>query len=125
VIFASLAALAVPREGANGTTIFVIELVAMMAIFYFVLLRPQRVEQDKHRKMLAAVKRGDEVVTAGGIIGNVIHVEDERITIRTAESTRIVVERGKVARVLTAPTTKELQAQKEPDAAKNQKEPKG
>jgi preprotein translocase subunit YajC len=124
VIFASLAAFAVPRENANGQIIFVIELVAMMAIFYFVLIRPQRMEQDKQRKMLEAVKRGDEIVTAGGIIGTVIHAEDDRLTIRTAESTRIVVERARVSRVMSK-DAKELKDSKEPKEAKNQKEPTG
>jgi preprotein translocase subunit YajC len=113
VIFASLAALAVPRANANGTAVFVAELVAMMAIFYFILIRPQRVEQEKHQKMLSAVKRGDEIVTSGGIIGTVIHSEEDRLTIRTAESTRIVIERGRISKVLSAKEPKEAKESKE------------
>ena len=90
-----------PREGGNATLVFAIQMVAIFAIFYFLLIRPQRVEADKHRQMLDALKKGDEVVTSGGIIGIVIFVEPERVTIKTAESTRIVVERARIARIVS------------------------
>ena len=51
--------------------------------------------------MLAALKKGDEVVTAGGIIGSVVHADQDRVTIKTAESTRLVIERAKISRVVT------------------------
>jgi len=91
-----------PREGGNSMLIFGVQLLAMFAIFYFLLIRPQSVEQKKLRDMLSALKKGDEVVTTGGIIGTVVHVEAERVTIKRAESTRLVVERSRIARVLTA-----------------------
>lgn len=73
----------------------------MFMIMYFILIRPQQKERQRHQEMVAAIKKGDEVVTAGGIIGSVVHAEDDRLTIRTAESTRIVVERGKIAALVT------------------------
>ena len=83
----------------------VLMIVSFIAIFYFLLLRPQRKIADQHRAMLEALKKGDEVVTDGGIIGQVIHLTEDRVTIRTAESTKIVVARPKIARVLTAEAT--------------------
>ena len=91
-----------PREGGNATLVFAIQMVAIFAIFYFLLIRPQRAEADKLRLMLEALKKGDEVVTSGGIIGTVIFVETDRVTIKTAESTRIVVERARIARIVTS-----------------------
>ena len=82
----------------------IIMVVAFIAIFYFLLLRPQRKIQEQHRKMVEAVKKGDEVMTDGGIIGQIVHVAEDRMTIRTAESTRIVVARNKIAKVMTAST---------------------
>ena len=93
-----------PREGGNATLVFAIQMVAIFAIFYFLLIRPQRKEADRHRSMLEALKKGDEVVTAGGIIGTVIFAEPDRVTIKTAESTRIVVERARIAKVVAAKT---------------------
>ena len=52
--------------------------------------------------MLDTLKKGDEVVTAGGIIGTVVHTEADRITIKTAESTRIVIEKGRISKVVSA-----------------------
>jgi len=95
-----LAALAVPREGGNATLIFMFQLVAIFLIFYFLLIRPQRKEQERHRRMIEQLKKGDEVVTSGGIIGRVIHAQEDRLTIKTADDTRLVIERGRVARVL-------------------------
>ena len=99
VPYASLAVLLTPRQGGNQTFIFVGQLVLIFGIMYFVLLRPQRREADRHKEMLAALKKGDEVVTSGGIIGTVLHVEEDRVTIRSAESTRLVIERGRISRV--------------------------
>ena len=53
--------------------------------------------------MVGALKKGDEVVTEGGIIGSVVHLADDRVTIKTAENTRLIIARPKIARVLNAP----------------------
>jgi preprotein translocase subunit YajC len=83
--------------------------VAIAAIFYFVLWRPQAAQRKRHEAAIRAVKRGDEVVTAGGIVGEVVNVReatagtpsaDDRITIKSGES-RLVIERGRIARIVT------------------------
>ena len=83
--------------------------VAIFAIFYLVLLRPQQQQRKKHEQSIRAVKKGDEIVTAGGIIGEIVHIktaadggasDTDRITIRSGES-RLVIERGRIARVIT------------------------
>ena len=81
--------------------IFMMQMAAIFAIFYFLLIRPQRKEQERHRNMISELKKGDEVVTNGGIIGTVVHVQDDRLTIKTGENTRLVVERGRIARIVT------------------------
>jgi preprotein translocase subunit YajC len=73
----------------------------ILAILYFMLIRPQRQVQKRHLEVINALKRGDEVMTEGGIIGEVVFLKDNRITLKTAESTRIVVARQKIARVMT------------------------
>jgi preprotein translocase subunit YajC len=95
-----LAVLAAPREGGNATLIFVLQMAAIFAIFYFLLIRPQRKEQQRHRTMIENLKKGDDVVTNGGIIGTVLHVKDDRLTIKTGEDTRLVVQRGRIAQVM-------------------------
>lgn len=95
-------ALMVPREGAGAGTVMILQLVAMGAIFYFLLIRPQRLEAKRHREMLAAIKKGDEVVTNGGIVGTVVHAAEDRLTLRTGD-TRVVVQRARVAQVIVDP----------------------
>ncbi len=96
-----LAFLAAPREGGGGSMIFLMQMAAIGAIFYFLLIRPQRKEQQRHRKMIEQLEKGDEVITNGGIIGTVVHTQDDRITVKTGENTRVVVQRSRIAQVLT------------------------
>ena len=103
-----------PTGGGSTLLPFVFQVVAIFAIFYFVMIRPQQRQRKQHEERLRNLKRGDEVVTSGGIIGKVVHITetvrdgkpsatmDDRITIKSDES-RLVVERGRIARVLTAP----------------------
>ena len=73
-------------------------MVAIFAIFYFLLIRPQRAAQKRHAQMLSELKKGDEVVTEGGVMGSVVHIVEDQVTIKSGES-RIVVLRSKIARV--------------------------
>lgn len=75
---------------------------AIFLIFYFLLIRPQRKQQKAHEEMVKTLSRGDEIVTIGGIVGRIIHLADDRVTIKTAEDTRLVIERAKVGRKTTA-----------------------
>lgn len=98
-----LTLLFVPSEqGGGGAMGTVIMLVAFIGIFYFLLIRPQRQQQKRHEEMVKTLRRGDEVSTVGGIVGRIVHIKEDRITIKTADDTRIVVEREKVARKLAA-----------------------
>ena len=71
---------------------------AIFLIFYFLLIRPQRKQQKSHDEMVKSLSRGDEVVTIGGIIGKIIHLTDDRMIIKTADDTRLEVERSKIGR---------------------------
>ena len=79
---------------------FAIQIVGFMAIIYFVLFRPQMKERKRHEEMLSSVKKGDDIVTAGGIIGKIVHAEETQLTVRTGETTRITVDRSRIAAVL-------------------------
>jgi preprotein translocase subunit YajC len=85
----------------RGFLIIMIYVVSFGLIAWFLLIRPQRRLQRQHQTMLASLKRNDEVMTEGGIIGTVVHMADDRVTIRTGENTRIVVARSKIARNLS------------------------
>ena len=99
---ALLAVVMAPRQGANGTFVFFLNMTAVVLIFYFLLIRPQRKEQERQKQMLAAIAKGDEIVTTGGIIGTVIRAEEDRLIIKTGGETRITVERSRVAHKISA-----------------------
>jgi preprotein translocase subunit YajC len=97
----SMLAIAAPQQGGSMAPVLFMW-TAIILIFWLLIIRPQRKAQQRHQAMLSALKRGDEVMTDGGIIGEVVHIKDDRITLKTAENTRIVVARPKIARVFTA-----------------------
>lgn len=73
----------------------------LFAIFYFLLIRPQKKQQQAHQEMVKTLARGDEVVTMGGIVGEIIHLTDDRVTIKTDRDTRLVVDRAKIGQRLS------------------------
>jgi preprotein translocase subunit YajC len=96
----SVLAIALQAPGNRGGMILMIYLVSFGLIAWFLLIRPQRRMQQQHQQMLSSLKRGDEVMTDGGIIGTVVHLSDDRVTLKSGENTRLVVARGKIARIL-------------------------
>ncbi len=96
-----LAIVGSPEAGGASLMPMIIMWTAIIAIFYFLLIRPQKKAQERHQAMVAGIQKGNEIMTDGGILGQVIHVRDDRITIKTAGDTRIDVARAKVARVIT------------------------
>ena len=90
-------------QGIGGSGDFLIQLVPillMFVIFYLLLLRPQQQKVKQHREMVANLRRGDTVVTAGGIVGKVTKVRDDNeIEVEIADNTRVRVVKGTVAEV--------------------------
>lgn len=97
-------------SGGSSLTPFLVQFVLIIAIIYFIMVRPQQRQRKQHEEALKALKRGDEVVTSGGIVGEVVHIRettkdggtnrlDDRVTIKSGES-RLVVERGRIAKII-------------------------
>ena len=80
-----------------GTLIQMAPIVGIIAIFYFLIIRPQTQKASEHTKMLAALKKNDEVVTTGGLIGRIIELGDKVMTLEIAPNVRVKVERTQVA----------------------------
>ena len=87
-----------------------IQMIVMMGIFivifYFLLIRPQQKKAKEHQAMLAKVAAGDEVVTAGGILGRVIEVGDVFLTLEIAEGVRIKVQKFQISSLVPKGTLK-------------------
>ena len=82
--------------GLIGQLVFFIPLIL---IFYFLLIRPANQRQKKHKAMIEAVVRGDTVITSGGLIGKVVKVTDQELSVELAEGVRVRVVKGMIADV--------------------------
>ncbi len=81
---------------------------AFVLIFYFLIIRPQSKRQKEHKKMIEAIEKGDEVVTAGGILGKVNKVTDNYIVITISDDVTISVQKHAVTAVLPKGTLKSI-----------------
>jgi preprotein translocase subunit YajC len=79
---------------------FLIILILIFGLMYFLMIRPQRQQQRTHQEMLNNLKVGDEVITAGGIYGDVVGVEPDRVSLEIAEDVEIEVARRAIASIV-------------------------
>ena len=77
----------------------IIPLVFMFAIFYFLLIRPQQKKAKEHKALLEAMKKGDNVITAGGVHGKVTAVENELVTLEIANNVNIKITKSYIAAI--------------------------
>lgn len=91
--------LQVDPTGAGSLIGSFLPLIIVFVVFYFVLIRPQQQQQKKRRAMLDALKKGDRVITVGGIHGEITAVHDDDVTLRIADKVEIRLTRTGVARV--------------------------
>ena len=103
-----------PGPGGAGSLVpFLVQVGLIFAIFYFLLIRPQQKQRQQHEQALRNLKRGDSVVTTGGIVAEVVYIKetmkndapaksmDDQVTIKSGES-RLIVERGRIAKIVSA-----------------------
>jgi preprotein translocase subunit YajC len=83
-------------------------LVLMLVVFWFILIRPQMKRAKEHKALVSALEKGNEVVTAGGIVGRITKVSDAYITLEIADNTEVVVQRGAVQTLLPKGTMKSV-----------------
>lgn len=87
----------------TGGPATIIYFVAMVAIMYFLVIMPQQRERKRHKELVSSLKPSDQVVTMGGLVGEVISIKEELVTIKSGDS-RVVVERARIARLITPPS---------------------
>ena len=103
--------------GAAGMSSSIIMLVAVLAIFYFMLIRPENKRKKEAEQMRSSVKTGDKIVTIGGITGTVVNVKDTRIVLETgADQVRIELEKWAISSNETAAETAKAEAKKAQEA---------
>ncbi|KTD54194.1 SecYEG protein translocase auxillary subunit [Legionella sainthelensi] len=104
---AMAAAGAAPAPQADGT-FSLIMIAAIFVLFYFMLIRPQNKRAKEHRDLVSKLKKGDEIITSGGILAKVVSLDEQYIKISLAEGVEINLQRGAVSAVLPKGTLKSL-----------------
>ena len=77
--------------GSAGLLVSFLPFLLIFVAFYFLLIRPQQTRQKKHREMLEALKKGDRVLTTGGLMGSVVAIQDKVVTVQFSDTVRIKV----------------------------------
>jgi preprotein translocase subunit YajC len=110
VFISSAFAQTAPAAAAGGdmqsSLMSMLPLVLMFVVLYFVMIRPQMKKQKEHRAMIEALAKGDEIVTAGGLLGKVNKLGDSYLTIEVANGVEMQVQRSAVVQVLPKGTIK-------------------
>jgi preprotein translocase subunit YajC len=105
-LISTAAAQAQAPAGQTGALMQFLPLVLIFVVFYFLLIRPQSKRAKEHSAMIAALETGAEVVTSGGILGKVVELGDQILTVEIAEGVKVKVQRHTVTQVLPKGTLK-------------------
>ncbi len=87
--------------GSAGGLAGFLPIIILFAIFYFLLIRPQQKKAKEHRDMISNLKKGQRIVTSGGIYGTILSIDDTTISLEIAEKVKIKISRGNVAALVT------------------------
>ena len=96
-------------QAASGDGFFSMILIGtMFVLFYFMLIRPQNRRAKEHRELISGLKKGDEIVTSGGILAKVVSLDEQYIKVTVAPNVEISLQRGAVSTVLPKGSLKSL-----------------
>ena len=90
----------------GGGLMSLLPLIAIFAVFYFLLIRPQQKRAKEHKKMTEALAKGDEVVTAGGVLGRIIDVDENFVSVEISNGVEIKVQRTSIQALMPKGTIK-------------------
>ncbi|QNN64582.1 preprotein translocase subunit YajC [Sphingomonas rhizophila] len=102
----TLAAAAGASPASGGGLFFIVQMVLVFAIFWLLILRPQRNRLKAHQAQIAAVKKGDRVVTGGGLIGKVVKVADNEVEVELGQGLKVTAVKSTLAEVINPTATK-------------------
>jgi preprotein translocase subunit YajC len=94
--------------GAGGGLMGLLPIILMFVVLYFLMIRPQMKRQKEQKAMIDAIGKGDEVISAGGLLGKVTKVGDAYVTLEIAEGTEVVMQKSAIAMLLPKGTIKTL-----------------
>lgn len=92
--------------GANESLVSLLPLVLIFVVFYFLLIRPQQKRQKEHRELVGNLAKGDEVTTAGGLLGKITEVNDSFVKLEVANNVVVTVQKHTISNVMPKGTIK-------------------
>ena len=98
-----------PAGGAEGGLLSFLPIIIMFVVLYFLMIRPQMKRAKEQKAMVDALQKGDEVITAGGVLGRITKVSDAYVTVEIAANTEVSVQRSAVQTLLPKGTLKSVQ----------------
>ena len=93
-----------PTNSTMSTLLMLLQFLPILVIVYFLIIRPQRQKQKQQEHMLKQIKKGDRVLTSGGIFGTVIGLDDSKAVLRIAEDTKVEFSKSSIVQVLAGDT---------------------
>jgi preprotein translocase subunit YajC len=110
--------------GASGLLSTFLPFILIIAIFYFLIIRPQNKKQKETQKMLAAIKKGDKIVTIGGVHGVISTVRESSVVVKVDDNTKIEFSRSAIATVVEAGRAEKIEDKTDEKASDNTEESK-
>jgi len=93
--------------GDMNTLLGFLPMILIFAVFYFLLIRPQQKKAKEHKTLLETLKKGDSVITQGGLYGKITAIQDQLVTLEIADKVRVRVSRSHIAGLASAPPAAE------------------
>ena len=98
-----------PAAGGDAGLMGFLPIILMFVLLYFLMIRPQMKRAKEHKQMVEALQKGDEVITAGGMVGRISEMGDAYVTVEIAPNTEVAVQKAAVQIVLPKGTLKSIQ----------------
>ena len=96
-----------PAAGQGDPLMSFLPLIFIFVVFYFLLIRPQSKKAKEHREMVAALAKGDEVVTSGGLLGRITQVGENFVQVKVADGVEVKIQKQSIATLMPKGTVKE------------------
>jgi len=112
-------------QGGGNPMSLIFMIIAIFAVMYFLMIRPQQRQKKQHQDMLSQVGKGDKIVTAGGMHGTITGVKDSTVIVKIADNVKVEVNRSSISQIVSAKSSKTTQAQTQAKKTEDKDEESG
>jgi len=112
-------------QGGGNPMSLIFMIIAIFAVMYFLMIRPQQRQKKQHQDMLSQVGKGDKVVTAGGVHGTITGVKDNTVIVKIADNVKVEVNRSSISQIVSSKSSKTTQPQAQAKKTEDKDEESG